>query len=425
VQFLHSGPQGARISFRAGGKFFPFASRQEFQIGEYAKGAFTPEGKICKQAVLTIHEMRIDKYCEPFRLPVIMLFMHLNKWSGTLPMIILILVACTHPLNPPATFPATPYPAVMKSTAPTITEEVLIQNAVTPTQMGIWYSHPETDPGLLGRVYGLLKTSPAPIYETLGDAVNGTEHFRMAPKPPAYLAYDQKEIVDGKTYVHMTDGGWMPAVVLEPVPLTTFSGLIISVLPSHMFGWVLQDVAGWTNASEKASSGLAHKRYEVVSVLDQQGGFAQLDSTDWVPLKDLALIDLGKTAAAPSSSCRKVDINLASQTMVVFENCRPVFATLISSALAPAKTPTGTFTIFYKEERLPLFANERVASSEGFYLADVPWLMFFRENWAIHGAYWHDHFGEPWSHGCINVSPYDALWLYNWSKLGDMIVVHE
>jgi lipoprotein-anchoring transpeptidase ErfK/SrfK len=51
--------------------------------------------------------------------------------------------------------------------------------------------------------------------------------------------------------------------------------------------------------------------------------------------------------------------------------------------------------------------------------------MFFKDNWAIHGAYWHDHFGEPWSHGCINVSPYDALWLYNWSKLGDMIVVHE
>jgi lipoprotein-anchoring transpeptidase ErfK/SrfK len=58
-------------------------------------------------------------------------------------------------------------------------------------------------------------------------------------------------------------------------------------------------------------------------------------------------------------------------------------------------------------------------------MADVPWLMFFHENWAIHGAYWHDHFGEPWSHGCINVSPYDAHWLYNWSKLGDMIVIHE
>jgi lipoprotein-anchoring transpeptidase ErfK/SrfK len=120
-----------------------------------------------------------------------------------------------------------------------------------------------------------------------------------------------------------------------------------------------------------------------------------------------------------------MDVNLTSQTLVVYENCQPIFATLISSAKAPAVTPTGTFSIFYMEERLPLFANERVATSEEFYLADVPWLMFFHENWAIHGAYWHDHFGEPGSHGCINVSPYDARWLFEWAKLGDMIVIHE
>ncbi len=351
--------------------------------------------------------------------------MHLKKWISSLPIFVLILAACANPINKAITIPSTHLPSVTNLPASVSTEEHLNQPIETPTQITPWYTHPPTDPGLLGRAYGLLEISQAPIYETIDDAINGTEKYRLAPEPPAYLAYDQTQSVDGKTYVHLTDGGWMPEVSLNPVSITTFSGLIISKLPTQPFGWVIRDVEGWTGKTANTSSRMFHKRYEVVSILKQQDGFARLDSNDWVPLDDLALIDLSKLAVDSYSSCRRVDIDLTTQTLVVFEKCQLVFATLISSAKAPAITPEGTFTIFYEEERLPLFANERVASSESFYLADVPWLMFFHENWAIHGAYWHDHFGEPWSHGCINVSPYDALWLYNWSELGDIIVVHE
>jgi hypothetical protein len=351
--------------------------------------------------------------------------MNLKKWTGTLPIITLILAACVHPISGVTVLPSNQTSAATELPTSVNTLEIVSRPIVTPTPITSWYSHPQTDTNILGSAYGFLKISKAQIYDTINDAVNATEKFHLAPEPPAYLSYDQTQSVNGKTFVHLTDGGWMPEATLEPVPLTAFSGLIISKPPTQSFGWVIRDTTGWTDASAKSSSGLAHKRYEVVSVISQLDGFALLASNDWVPLGDLALIDLDKLAIDSSSSCRRVDVDLTSQTLVVIENCQLVFATLISSAKAPAKTPEGTFTIFYKEERLPLFANERVASSESFYLADVPWLMFFHENWAIHGAYWHDHFGEPWSHGCINVSPYDALWLYKWSKLGDMIVIHE
>ncbi len=345
--------------------------------------------------------------------------MQLKKWICNLPVFFVMLVACAHPTITASVIPVTQSPLATETNLPNPTEKI-----ATPTEAAVWYSHPIADPAILGKSYGFLNTTGMSIYETLDDAVALSEKFRAAPKPPAYLAYDQIENVGGKDYVHLTDGGWMAKENLSPVTVTTFSGLIISDIPSHPFGWVIRDAIGWTNSSANTSSGLVHKRYQVVSILDQSGGFARLDTNDWLSLNDLALIDLGNITTTPPPSCRWVDVDLTSQTLVVFENCQPIFATLISSAKAPAKTPTGTFTIFYKEEKLPLFANERV-SSESFYLADVPWLMFYHENWAIHGAYWHDHFGEPWSHGCINVSPYDARWLYQWLKLGDMIVIHE
>lgn len=351
--------------------------------------------------------------------------MNLRKWIGTIPILTVILIGCINSEGTAMGTTSTHITAGIDSTVALSTEENLFQPSETPGSILPWYAHPPSDPGLLGESYGLLETGWVHIYSTLAGAVNEGEKFYLAPQPPAYLAYDQTQVVNGKTYVHLADGGWMPGSDLKPVDVTTFSGLIISSAPSHIFGWVLHDAMGWVDPSAKESSGRFHKRYDPVSVATVINGYAEVDQGDWLALADLALIDLGRIKLPAPSTCRWIDIALSSQTLIVFDKCQPVFATLISSAKAPAITPTGTFTFYYKEKRLPLFANERVETSESFYLADVPWLMFFREGWAIHGAYWHDRFGEPWSHGCVNVSPYDALWLYDWSKLGDIIVIHE
>lgn len=53
-----------------------------------------------------------------------------------------------------------------------------------------------------------------------------------------------------------------------------------------------------------------------------------------------------------------------------------------------------------------------------YYIEEVVWTTFFYSGYALHSAYWHDAFGRPRSHGCVNLSLYDAWWLYNWSAAG-------
>jgi lipoprotein-anchoring transpeptidase ErfK/SrfK len=59
------------------------------------------------------------------------------------------------------------------------------------------------------------------------------------------------------------------------------------------------------------------------------------------------------------------------------------------------------------------------AATGGYYnLEEVPWTLYFYSGYALHGAYWHDAFGNPRSHGCVNLSLYDAWWIFKWSEPG-------
>ena len=59
--------------------------------------------------------------------------------------------------------------------------------------------------------------------------------------------------------------------------------------------------------------------------------------------------------------------------------------------------------------------NSEKGKKEVYQVADVPWTMYFHEDYALHGAYWHDAFGKVRSHGCVNLAPADAAWLFEWT----------
>ncbi|HSJ89426.1 MAG TPA: L,D-transpeptidase, partial [Anaerolineales bacterium] len=63
-------------------------------------------------------------------------------------------------------------------------------------------------------------------------------------------------------------------------------------------------------------------------------------------------------------------------------------------------------------------------SGPGYYLRDVPWVMFFYEDYGFHGTYWHNNFGMPMSRGCVNLSVDDAAWLYQWASVGTRVSIH-
>lgn len=121
---------------------------------------------------------------------------------------------------------------------------------------------------------------------------------------------------------------------------------------------------------------------------------------------------------SPEAQEKWIQVSLSRQLLIAWEGERAVFAARIASGLRGAwgnwETPRGTFTTYYKRPCHHMRSGNRAADYD---LPGVPWIMYFTENGiALHGTYWHNDFGRPRSHGCINLSPAAALWLYRWTS---------
>jgi len=115
-----------------------------------------------------------------------------------------------------------------------------------------------------------------------------------------------------------------------------------------------------------------------------------------------------------------IDVDLDEQVLVAYEGARPVFATLISSGRGDRnsgvrnyESPTGSFRI--QSRHITNTMDGDTAGDGPYSIEDVPWVMYFHGSYAIHGAFWHSYFGWRMSHGCINMSPPDARWLFLWA----------
>ena len=106
---------------------------------------------------------------------------------------------------------------------------------------------------------------------------------------------------------------------------------------------------------------------------------------------------------------RWIDIDRDGTTLAMYEGATPIYATLVSPGTG-TRTPLGTWRI--QDKRVWHDMKSAVGSDDPYYVEAVPWTMFFKPLYAIHAAYWHWGFGHKASHGCINVSPRDARFLF-------------
>ena len=97
-----------------------------------------------------------------------------------------------------------------------------------------------------------------------------------------------------------------------------------------------------------------------------------------------------------------------------YDGDRLVFATLVASGRPPWYTPMGLNRIWIKMQTGDMEGG-LVERGDYYSLQDVPWIMYFSKDVGVHAAYWHDRFGYPSSHGCVNLSPLDAKWLFDWA----------
>jgi hypothetical protein len=116
---------------------------------------------------------------------------------------------------------------------------------------------------------------------------------------------------------------------------------------------------------------------------------------------------------------RWLEISILNQTLVAYDGQVPAYATLVSTGADglgdPEKTHStvrGAFLIHTKHVTATMDNDE---ADDRFDLRDIPYVQYFHKGYAIHAAYWHDGFGTPRSHGCINVHPTDAAWLFGFT----------
>jgi lipoprotein-anchoring transpeptidase ErfK/SrfK len=112
-----------------------------------------------------------------------------------------------------------------------------------------------------------------------------------------------------------------------------------------------------------------------------------------------------------------IDVNLSEQTAYAFRGGELVRSFVVSTGTWQHPTVTGQYQIYVKYR----FAN---MSGPGYYLPDVPYVMYFYRGYGLHGTYWHNNFGTPMSHGCVNFTIDDAGWLFDFAEVGTLVNVH-
>ncbi|UYG15522.1 L,D-transpeptidase/peptidoglycan binding protein [Brachybacterium huguangmaarense] len=140
-----------------------------------------------------------------------------------------------------------------------------------------------------------------------------------------------------------------------------------------------------------------------------------------------ASTDSSTTATAEPTGEKWIDVNLSDKTLTAYVGETPVYGPKkIVDGKKGYETVTGTFHIYNRLEKQDMTNASKYPESDSryYYTKDVPWVQYFEGGYAIHGAPWRSSFGYSGSHGCVNMRPSEAKWVYNWASMGTKVVVH-
>jgi lipoprotein-anchoring transpeptidase ErfK/SrfK/nucleotide-binding universal stress UspA family protein len=127
--------------------------------------------------------------------------------------------------------------------------------------------------------------------------------------------------------------------------------------------------------------------------------------------------DAPKPSVASNGGTRWIDVDLTNQRVYAYEGETVVNSFLVSTGTWLTPTVTGQYKIYVKYEKANMHGP-------GYFLPDVPYVMYFYKGYGLHGTYWHHNFGTPMSHGCVNLETGNAGWLFSWASIGTVVNVH-
>ncbi|PWB69127.1 MAG: hypothetical protein C3F07_20085 [Anaerolineales bacterium] len=286
------------------------------------------------------------------------------------------------------------------------------------------------DPSLTSLPYRYFRLDDDNVPMLSGPAGNETGQF--FPPGFVYVSYVDRVDTGRGIFYMLQSGGWIPGKGSRIGEYSLFQGLEFSATPRNSFAWPLPfytdsiPVRRAPGYNAPLTDRILYPYVNIVQVYDTQ----TMDGVDWnligpnqwVEARILATVTPKTTPPEGVTGNRWIDVDLAEQTLAVYDNNELVFATVIASGLEPFYTRPGLFQIYEKKETETMRNSD---PTDFYYLDNVPWTMYYDKARALHGAYWRTRFGYPQSHGCVNLSVGDSHWLFNWANVGDYVFVYD
>ncbi|MBK9036772.1 MAG: L,D-transpeptidase [Myxococcales bacterium] len=266
--------------------------------------------------------------------------------------------------------------------------------------------------------YADVRGAEAEVFATIADVRAGVA-TGVVPGTTFVAIRPRTVTVDGVRFLE-TDQGYLPASALSLRTPSGWAGFDprVEPPPAWPFAWVMPahkgdavDVrAAPRRQAERVDALAARAR---VPVFETVGRWTRVGDERWI---ETARLRVARVTAAPvgvAADGQWIDVDLDQQVLIAYEGATPAYATLVSTGRKEWRTPYGVYRIRTKAARTRM--RSPIGARAHWDVAEVPWSMGFRKNFALHGAYWHDGFGSPRSHGCVNLSPADAAHVFAWA----------
>jgi hypothetical protein len=233
-----------------------------------------------------------------------------------------------------------------------------------------------------------------------------------------WVSVKGQQVVNGVTWYRTATGNWVRASDVRILPSPRFRGAYWNSVYNdgaqpNQFGFVLDyNTHVHDNPTANANDLAILQKYAWVPLLGMDRNWWRVGEGNWVNPQFVRVVKPAKRPQGVGAGDKWVDVDLTQQTVTAYEGDTMVFATLTSTGKQTTPTITG---LYYVYQKFITHTMRGVSETGTYYLEEVPWSMYFTQNYALHGAYWHDGFGAIRSAGCVNLSPVDAKWLFGWS----------
>jgi hypothetical protein len=296
----------------------------------------------------------------------------------------------------------------------------VISTALDPMEEGLQTARPGSE-APLPFIYAKVHRGDPPLYWRLPSAEElesgSSKPVREHSTGAHFAAIEQLIEHEGHTFARTVRGFYVDVDDLSFLPPSRMSGQVLEGEGSLPLAFVHEQFAPVHDPESLAVVGYAEKyaRGVVEEEVDDHGAaMVRLADGYLVPRASVRLVDRIDRPDKIPADAQWVSIDLDEQTLVAYEGDEPVLATLVASGQAGFEPDLGVFQIEKKYLTKTMEGPDPIAGT--YRVEQVPWTMYYWGSLALHGAYWHDGFGKPRSHGCTNIPPADARWLFQWAK---------